>query len=115
MESAGHSVTRFDLQKMDIHPCLGCLGGGKDPKGPCVQKDAIENLSGVPRGGVVVFASPMYHWSVTAQLKTALDRLFAVTYRAPQKGCVLLMPVEEDSDWVSDAEIRAFHPFTRRL
>ena len=22
-ESAGHTVTRFDLQKMNIHPCLG--------------------------------------------------------------------------------------------
>lgn len=28
---------------------------------------------------IVAFASPMYYWSVTAQLKTALDRLFAVT------------------------------------
>ena len=34
-EAAGHSVTRFDLQKMDIHPCLGCCGGGKDPESPC--------------------------------------------------------------------------------
>ena len=52
---------------------------------------------------VVVFASPMYYWSVTAQLKTALDRLFAVTecdpeYRTPQKECVLLMPAEGDSE-----------------
>lgn len=25
--AAGHEVTCFDLQKMDIHPCLGCCGG----------------------------------------------------------------------------------------
>ncbi len=27
-ESAGHEVVRFDLQKMNIHGCLGCCGGG---------------------------------------------------------------------------------------
>ena len=26
-ESAGHEVRRFDLQKMDIKPCLGCCAG----------------------------------------------------------------------------------------
>ena len=30
-ESAGHAVTRFDLQKLDIHGCLGCMKGGKNP------------------------------------------------------------------------------------
>ena len=37
--SAGHQVTRFDLHKLDIHGCLGCVKGGKDPASPCVQKD----------------------------------------------------------------------------
>lgn len=23
-EQAGHEIVRFDLQRMDIHPCLGC-------------------------------------------------------------------------------------------
>lgn len=36
---AGHTVTRFDLQKMDLHPCLGCMKGGRDAASPCVQKD----------------------------------------------------------------------------
>ena len=35
-EAAGHEVRLFDLQKMDIKPCLGCCAGGKDPKHPCV-------------------------------------------------------------------------------
>lgn len=35
-ESAWHLVTRFDLQRMNIHPCLGCFGGEKDLKSPCV-------------------------------------------------------------------------------
>ena len=38
-EAAGHEVTCFDLQKMNIHGCLGCCNGGKDEECPCVQKD----------------------------------------------------------------------------
>lgn len=38
-EKAGHTVEVFNLQRMDIHPCLGCLGGGCDSQNPCVQKD----------------------------------------------------------------------------
>ena len=120
-ESAGHSVTRFDLQKMDIHLCLGCLGGGKDPKSPCVQKDAREEVYPVYReADVVVFASPMYYWSVTAQLKTALDRLFAVTecdpeYRTPQKECVLLMPAEEDSEENFAPVVRYYQSLLNRM
>mgnify|MGYP005957933223 CR=1 FL=1 len=38
-EQAGNGVVRFDVCKMNIHPCLGCCGGGKNPESPCVQKD----------------------------------------------------------------------------
>lgn len=37
-ESAGHAVTRFDLQKLDIHGCLGCMKGGKNPAAPACRK-----------------------------------------------------------------------------
>ncbi|MDV0443096.1 flavodoxin family protein [Methanorbis rubei] len=101
--ASGNSVTRFDLEKMDIHPCLGCLSGGKDPKSPCVQKDAMDEIYPVfQEAEVVVFACPMYFWSFTAQLKACVDRLFAVMESDLQsssgKECILLMPAEEDSE-----------------
>ena len=43
-QSAGHTVTRFDLQKMEIHGCLGCMKGGKDKASPCVQKDDMNKI-----------------------------------------------------------------------
>ena len=33
-ESAGNTVQVFDLQKMNIHGCLGCCMGGKDEASP---------------------------------------------------------------------------------
>lgn len=100
---AGHTVTRFDLQRRDIHGCLGCMRGGKDPASPCVQKDGMEEIYPVYReADVVVLASPLYYWSVSGQLKTAFDRLFAVAecnpgYANPIKECALVMAAEGDS------------------
>lgn len=103
-EASGHTVTRFDLQQMDIHGCLGCLKGGKDPASPCVQKDDMSKIyPAYTEADIVVLASPMYYWSITAQLKTAFDRLFAVAeldahYHSPQKDCILLMAAGDDTE-----------------
>lgn len=102
-ERAGHSVKTFNLQKMNIHPCLGCMGGGKNPDSPCTQKDDMDHIYPVyEEADIVVFASPMYYWSITAQLKAALDRLFAVdekggNYSGLKKECIMLMAAEGDT------------------
>lgn len=60
--AAGHTVTRFNLQKMDIHPCLGCCGGGKDASSPCVQKDDMQQIYPAYRDAdLVCLASPLYY------------------------------------------------------
>ena len=99
-QSAGHTVTRFDLSRMKIGGCLGCCGGGKNPDSPCVQKDDMHKIYPVYReADVVVLASPMYYWAFSAQLKMAFDRLFAVAecnpgYANPKKDCCLIMAAE---------------------
>lgn len=103
-EEAGHTVYRFDLQKMDIHGCLGCCHGGRDPKSPCIQKDGMEEIYPCyQEADVVVLASPMYYWGFSGQLKCAFDRLFAVAeldenYRNPIKDCALLMAAEGSTE-----------------
>lgn len=83
-KEAGHTMEVFNLQRMDIHPCLGCLGGGKDRQSPCVQKDDMAKIyPHYETADVLALASPMYYWSITAQLKAVIDRLFAVTEKVP--------------------------------
>lgn len=99
-EAAGHTVTRFDLQKMNIHPCIGCCQGGKDISSPCTQKDDMDKIYPAYReADVVVLASPLYYWTISGQLKCTFDRLFAVAEcdancRNPHKESVLLMAAE---------------------
>lgn len=103
-KGAGHTVTTFNLQKMNIHGCLGCCKGGKDKNSPCVQKDDMEKIyPAYIEADIVVLASPMYYWGVSGQLKCAFDRLFAVAeldanYANPKKDCVLLMAAEGASE-----------------
>lgn len=102
-ESSGHNVTRFDLQRLEIHGCLGCMKGGRDPASPCVQKDGMDKIYPVYReADIVVLASPLYYWSISGQLKCAFDRLFAVAecnagYANPVKDCALIMAAEGDT------------------
>ena len=78
-ESAGHTVTEFFLGAMDIHGCKGCFGGHSSRDCPCVQQDNMMQIyPAVKTCDVVVLASPLYYWTVSGQLKTALDRLFAL-------------------------------------
>ena len=78
-KSAGNEVACFDLQKMNIHGCLGCCKGGQNPESPCVQKDDMQQIYPVYReADVVILASPMYYWGISGQLKCAFDRLCAV-------------------------------------
>jgi len=103
-EEGGNTVVRFDLQEIDIHPCLGCFGGGKNSESPCVQKDDMEQIYPIYKDAdIVVLASPMYYWSISGQLKCAFDRLFAVAecdsnYANPKKNCMMLMAAEGNSE-----------------
>ena len=71
------------LYGMDINDCTGCLAcerrGVTDDANPCVQKDDMVRVyEGFRRADVIVFASPIYYWSITGKLKTVVDRLFAM-------------------------------------
>lgn len=100
-ESAGHTVAEFFLDKMEIHGCKGCFGGHSDRNCSCVQKDDMAKIYPAVRDcDVVVLASPLYYWTMSGQLRTALDRLFALEegganfLRGNGKASALLMAAE---------------------
>ena len=98
-ESAGNQVKTFYLDGMDIHSCKGCLRAGRDSKSPCSQKDDMDQIyAEFEAADVVVFASPVYFWTITGPLKTAADRLYAelecLGYDGFPKKSVLLMTAD---------------------
>ena len=100
-ESAGHSVTEFFLDRMNIHGCKGCFGGHSSRECPCVQKDDMDQIyPAVKDSEVIVLASPLYYWNLSGQLRTAVDRLFALEegdgnlLRGHGRASALLMAAE---------------------
>ena len=97
--SAGNQVKAFYLDGMDIHSCKGCLRAGRNSKSPCSQKDDMDQIyAEFEAADVVVFASPVYFWTITGPLKTAADRLYAelecLGYSGFPKQSVLLMTAD---------------------
>ena len=81
------------LQSQDIAPCTGC-GSCKNGLDTCIIEDDMQRLYPLIRAAdVLVFATPIYWWHMTAQLKTFLDRMYALDFEAgfPGKKFVLLM------------------------
>ena len=73
----GHQVEKVNLGHMKIAPCLACEFCFTH-NGVCVQKDDMaEILDKVDNADMIVFASPIYWVSISAQLKAAIDRLYA--------------------------------------
>lgn len=100
-ESVGNTVTEFFLDRMNIHGCKGCYGGDNSRVCPCVQRDDMDQIYPVVKDSdVVVFATPMYYWHMSGQIRTAIDRLFALEeggdtlLRGHGKASVLLMVAE---------------------
>ncbi len=100
-ESAGHTVTEFFLDSMEIYGCKGCFGGHSSKECPCVQKDDMDLIyPAVKECDVVVLATPLYYWNMSGQIRTAIDRLFALEegdgnlLRGHERAAVLLMAAE---------------------
>ena len=70
----GNTVNTIHLREIKMNFCIGCLSCLKT--GKCVLSDDInEILPLVQNADVIVFATPVYYYSMSGQLKTFLDRL----------------------------------------
>ncbi|QQO07850.1 flavodoxin family protein [Breznakiella homolactica] len=99
-KKAGHRTAKINVRTMDIKPCLGCYQCLAGKGTPCIQKDDMKEIyTALDQADTVVFASPLYWWQVNAQMKTVIDRLFAVAaannMQMPQKEAALLIAAED--------------------
>ena len=78
-EQAGARVETLFLHGLDISPCTGCNACQEEDAQGCIIEDAMQDVyRKIIEADAVVFASPVYWFSVTAQLKTVIDRIYAV-------------------------------------
>lgn len=104
-QEAGHSVETVYLREKQIGFCRGCLACLK--LGHCViRDDAVEIAAKMHDADVLVFATPVYYYSVSGQLKTMLDRanpLYDTDYRFTE-AYLLATAAEDAPEAVEGAE-----------
>lgn len=72
-------VTRVPLSGKTIAPCNGCQKCHKT--GRCVLKDDMDEIyKEMLEADGIIWATPVYFWSMTGQTKTAMDRTYALLY-----------------------------------
>lgn len=113
MVEKNHEVERINITEYTVGGCLGCLKC-KEKKGEpgCVQEDdALTLFEKMIRSDAIVYASPLYCWSFTSQIKPLIDRHFCLVsgdgthdhdFLIGGKPAALLVtcagPVEENCD-----------------
>ena len=103
-EEGGHAVKVIDVCRADVHPCIGCVRCGYE--GPCVQKDDVEEIRRkLLDADMVVFATPLYYYGMTAQLKTVIDRFCAYnsSLNSRHLKSALLTVAWNADDWTFEA------------
>ena len=104
-QEAGHLVETVYLREKQIGFCNGCFACLK--LGRCViNDDAVDIVARMHDADVLVFATPVYYYCVSGQLKTILDRanpLFGTDY-AFTKVYLLATAAEDGPETVAGSE-----------
>ncbi len=113
---AGHNVERIDAAHADVHPCTGCIHCGYE--GPCVQKDGVDAIRAkILSADMIVFATPLYYYGMSAQLKALLDRFCAFNSSIQKKRMrsALISVAWNSDDWTFEALMAHYQTLTRYL
>ncbi len=101
----GHNIKFFDAGNHEVHPCQAC-NFCRENIGMCAYSDDFAVIKPeILNADVIVFASPIYYFSVSAQLKCVIDRFYGLNTLKDQmfgkKKCVLLTSQGQKSQFAS--------------
>ncbi|MBQ3699345.1 MAG: flavodoxin family protein [Prevotella sp.] len=76
-KAAGNNVEKISLVGKNIQFCKGCMGCQK--LGRCVIRDDVNDIMAkVLDADVVCWATPIYYYEMSGQMKTLIDRMNAM-------------------------------------
>lgn len=115
VKEAGHSVEVISLIKNEVKGCMGCNACryGK----PCIQKDSFNDMIlKIKSADCIVFASPLYFWTVSARIKAFIERFYCIAQEDPNpplgryetypiKDSALLMTAADNFFWTFEQAV----------
>ena len=115
-QDGGHEVHMIDVAQARVSPCGGCVACGYD--GPCVRQEDMARIgAAILEADMLVLATPLYYYGMSAQLKTVIDRFCALNGRIQRKHMksALLSAAWNADSWTFEALEVHYHTLVRYL
>ena len=101
----GNEVEKYFISSHSIGYCSACYYC-QDHEGICCKKDDMNDLmSKILDADVLVFSSPVYMYSISAQLKAVFDRMVAKYEVIRDKELYYIMTAAEDEETTMDTAL----------
>ena len=107
---AGHDVEKIFVSEKKIGYCRACYACRNSHK--CIiQDDMPEILDKMIQADVLVLASPVYFYSINAQIKTVLDRTLARWTELKNREFYYILTAGEDNRAIMERSAECFRGF----
>ena len=109
-QESGNDVEKIYLRNKRINYCTGC--GTCNLQKPCPQKDdAAEVVEKMIAADVIVMATPVYFYTMSAQMKTLIDRCCARYLEIKNKEFYFIIAAAEESVPMMERTMDGFRGF----
>jgi len=110
-QEAGHKTEKIFLRDKKIGYCLACDACNKNG-GKCVQKDDMPAiLDSMVAADIIVMATPVYFYTMNAQMKTLIDRVYARYTEVSGKDMYFIMTAADGSKGATERTMDGFRAF----
>ena len=110
-QEAGNEVEKIRVAAKKVAPCSACYYC-RDHGGECAHKDDMaEILQKMIDADVLVLASPVYFYSIDAQLKAVIDRTVARWLEVKKKELYYIVTMADEEKSSADITLACFRGY----
>lgn len=110
-QEAGHDVEKIRVSEKKIAPCSACYYCRRSG-GECAHKDDMTQiLQKMIDADVIVLSSPVYFYSINAQLKAVIDRTVARWLEVKDKELYYIVTMADEARSSADTTLACFRGY----
>lgn len=110
-KEAGHQVEKIHVASKKIAPCSACYYCRRND-GACIHQDDMGAiLAKMIQADVIVLASPVYFYSIDAQLKAVIDRTLARWTEVKNKEFYYIVTLADEAKQSAETTLACFRGY----
>lgn len=111
-KESGNKVEKIVLKDKEIHNCIAC-DSCKNNNGKCIwMDDMAEILDKMIESDVIAMATPVYFYTICAQMKTLIDRTVARYTEIKNKEFYFIITAADYEEENLERTLECFRGFT---